>query len=294
MIPPRVVLAAVDFSESSRTALTFAARLARHADARLHVVHAQDPLLAHAARAAGVDIDAETRAELTAFMQRAPPAGDWSPFQEVADGTAVGVLCDTADRVRADLIVVGAHGMSGIGRLMFGSTTEGVLRGADHSVLVVPDSWTPPRAEADDLSGMGPVVVGVEPTPAAIAAAHAAHDLASLLGTTLQLLHVVPPPSVLSRWSAHAETAQRERLDDARERLKEAAAVRNLTPEKIRVTSGPVAEELAEAVREEGNRHPLLVLGRRPRAERGGTPGSTAVRVLTLAAAPVLMYLPDR
>lgn len=294
MIPPRVVLAAVDFSESSRAALSFAARLARHANGRLHVVHAQDPLLAHAARAAGVDIDAETRAELSAFMQSAPPAGDWSPFQEVADGPAVSVLCDAATRENADVIVVGAHGMSGIGRLMFGSTTEGVLRGADRSVLVVPDSWTPPRPDADDLSGMGPVVAGVEPTPAAIAAAHAAHDLASLLSTSLQLLHVVPSPSVLSRWSAHAETAQRERLDDARDRLRQAAAMRNVTPEKIRVTSGPVAEALADAVREEGNRHPLLVLGRRTRAERGGTPGSTAVRVLTLAQVPVLMYLPDR
>ena len=294
MIPPRVVLAAVDFSESSRTALTFAARLARHADARLHVIHAQDPLLANAARATGVDIDAETRLELSAFMQSARPAGDWSPFQEVADGPAVSVLCDAADRENADVIVVGAHGMSGIGRLMFGSTTEGVLRGADHSVLVVPDSWTPPDVDADDLRGMGPVVAGVEATPAAIAAAHAAHALASLLSTSLQLLHVVPPPSVLSRWSAHAQTAQRERLDEARERLREAASMRNLTPEKIRVTSGPVAEELAAAVREEGSRHPLLVLGRRTRAERGATPGSTAVRVLTLAEAPVLMYLPDR
>src|SRR5688572_1490551 len=170
MPPPRTVLAAVDFSESSRAALTFAARLAKHAGARLHVVHAQDPLLANAARAAGVDIDAETRAELTAFMQSAAPAGDWSPFQEVADGPAVTVLCDTADRVNADVIVVGTHGMSGVGRVLFGSTTEGVIRRADHSVLVVPDSWTPPRPEQNDLAGVGPVVVAVEPTPAAFAA----------------------------------------------------------------------------------------------------------------------------
>ena len=48
-----------------------------------------------------VDIDAETRLELSAFMQSAPPAGDWSPFQEVADGPAVSVLCDAADRENA-------------------------------------------------------------------------------------------------------------------------------------------------------------------------------------------------
>jgi nucleotide-binding universal stress UspA family protein len=294
MIPPKVVLAAVDFSESSRRALTFAARLARHADARLHVIHAQDPLLASAARAAGVDIDAETRAELSAFMQSAPPSGDWSPFQEVADGLAVNVVCDAADRVNADVIVVGAHGMSGIGRLMFGSTTEGMLREADHSVLVIPDSWTPPRSDADDLSGVGPVIAAVEPTPAAFAAAHAARDLAKMIGAGLELRHVVPSPSVLSRWSGHAEAARQERLDTARARLADAAGLRDLMPTRVEVTSGPVAEQLAEAARARGDRHPLLVLGRRTRAERGGTPGSTAVRVLTLAEVPVLMYLPDR
>lgn len=294
MIPPKVVLAAVDFSESSRRALTFAARLARHADARLHVVHAQDPLLANAARTAGVDIDAETRAELSTFMLSAPPAADWSPFQEVADGSPVSILCEAADRVNADVIVVGAHGMTGIGRLMFGSTTEGVLRGADHSVLVVPDSWTPPRPDGDDLGGVGPVVVGVEPTSAAFSAAHAADALARLLGTSIEMLHVLSPPSVLSRWSAHADAAQRQRLDDARARVIGAAALRDLAPVEVRITTGAVAEQLADAGRAAGDRRPLLVLGRRTHRERGESPGSTAVRVLALADVPVLMYLPER
>jgi nucleotide-binding universal stress UspA family protein len=294
MFPPRIVLAAVDFSESSRTALTFAARLAKHADATLHVVHAQDPLLAAAARAAGVDIDADSRAELSALMQRTPPAGEWSPFQEVADGPAVAVLCETADRVDADVIVVGAHGMSGVGRVLFGSTTEGVLRRADHSVLVVPDSWQPPQPDADDLGGMGPVVVGLEPTPPAFAAAHAAHALAALLNTRLEMRHVVPPPSVLSRWSTLAEVAQRTRVEEARRRLTGASALRDLAPAPLEITSGTVAEELADAVRVTSDRRPLLVLGRRTHGERGGAPGSVAARVLTLSQAPVLMYLPDR
>ena len=39
MIPPRTILAAIDFSDASTTALVFAARLARHCQARLHVLH---------------------------------------------------------------------------------------------------------------------------------------------------------------------------------------------------------------------------------------------------------------
>src|SRR5690349_10790383 len=98
MIPPRTVLAAVDFSEPSRTALTFAARLAKQAGAQLHVIYAQDPLLARAARTAGIDIEAETRAELSAFMQSAAPAGEWSPFHDVGEGSAADVVRDAADR----------------------------------------------------------------------------------------------------------------------------------------------------------------------------------------------------
>jgi nucleotide-binding universal stress UspA family protein len=294
MIPPRIVLAAVDFSESSRTALVFAARLAKHARARLHVVHAQDPLLASAARKAGVDIDSETRAELNTFMERAAPAGDWSPFQEVADGQAVAVICDVADRENADLIVVGAHGMSGIGRALFGSTTEDVLRKADHSVVVVPDAWTPPLADTDDLSGVGPIIVGLEPTPPAFAAAHAGSELARLLGASLEMRHVVPPASVLSRWSAHADAAQRERCVEAGERFASAAALRDLSPCGVEIVTGNVAEQLAEAARAIDGRHPLLVLGRRTHRERGGGPGSTALRVIALADVPVLTYLPSQ
>lgn len=292
MIPPRLVLAAVDFSEPSRTALTFAARFARHAGARLHVLHAQDPVLVSAARAAGIDLEAETRAELSTFMQNAYPAGDWSPLHDVAEGSPVDVLCDVADRENADVIVVGAHGMSGVGRALFGSTTEGLLRRADHSVLVVPSAWTPPDANSDDLSGMGPVVVGVDPAAPAVGAAHAGRELAKLLGTALEMRHIVPPPSVLSRWSTHAEVAQRQRLEDARERLVATAALRDLGA--VQITAGSVAEELAAAVRATPDRSPMLVLGRRTHRERGGAPGSTATRVLALTAAPVLMYLPDR
>ena len=128
MFPPRVVLAAVDFSESSRVALTFAARLAKHSDAQLHVLHAEDPMLASAARSTGVDLAAETRSELGAFMQSAFPAGDWAPQHHVVAGAAVDVIRETAERESADLIVVGARGMSGVERMFFGSTTEGILR----------------------------------------------------------------------------------------------------------------------------------------------------------------------
>ena len=152
MFPPRAILAAVDFSEPCRVALTCAARLAKQCRAHLHVLHAEDPLLASAAHAKGIDLNAETRAELGAFMLSAFPAGEWTPSHHVVDGAPVEAICHIAERESADLIVVGARGMSGLETAVFGSTTEGVLRKADTSVLVVPQSWTPPRPDLNDLS----------------------------------------------------------------------------------------------------------------------------------------------
>lgn len=294
MFPPKVVLAAVDFSDPSRIALACAARLAKHCRAQLHVLHVEDPLLAAAAQSSGVDLARETREELGRFMQSASPAGEWAPAHHVIAGSSVDVICHIAERESADVIVIGARGMSGIEKAVFGSTTEGVLRKADTSVLVVPERWSPPRPDLDDLTGTGPIVVGLELTPAAIEAARDAAALAALLGTSIEIRHVVPPMPVLSRWSAHADAALRKRMDTARAEVESALHyLVNVTPARVDIETGSVAERLAEAVKPAAGRHPLLVLGRRTADERGGTPGATAYRVLSRVDAPVLMCLPE-
>ena len=294
MFPPRTVLTAVDFSEPSRVALVCAARLARQCHATLHVLHAEDPLLAGAARAAGIDLTAETREELGAFVQSPALAGDWAPMLHVVIGSAVDVIRDIALREGADVIVVGMRGMSGAERTMFGSTTEGLLRKAATSVLVVPAGWTPPQPGSDDLSGTGPIVAGVEMATPALAATRAACRLAALLGTSVDAVHIVPPLAVPARWAAHADAALKQHVEAARADL--AAALHDLRaeyPVNLVVKTGRVADELAAAVTPVGGNHPMLVLGRSTREERDGAPGTSAYRILTIASVPVLMYLPE-
>ena len=57
-----------------------------------------------------------------------------------------------------------------------------------------------------------------------------------------------------------------------------------------RVEQGNVEEQLAAGAVEIGDRHPMLVLGRRCARSREGAPGATAYRVASLARVPVLMY----
>ena len=104
MIPAKRMLVGVDFSEPSRTALAFAARLALHGGGELDVLHVQDPLLMTAARNAGIDLRAESVEELKRFIHDTPPADACHPDSFVLCGTPGKVLCDIAAREQAETV----------------------------------------------------------------------------------------------------------------------------------------------------------------------------------------------
>ena len=292
MIPPHNILASTDFSEASRVAVIFAACLAKQCHATFHLLHAEDPLLAAAAQHAGIDLNRDTREALQDFIGAAGPAIDYAPMHHVVCGPAAEAIVGVATSENADLIVVGSRGMSGAEHMVFGSTTEDVLRRARTPVLVVPPGWRPRHPNAPDLSGIGPIVAGIDFSAPSMEAAAAACGLAGLLGTSVEAVHVVPDLPVPERWRAHAEAVLRQRIDSARAEL--AASVATLGSSvtvRARLESGHVAERLAALAAWSGERRPMLVLGRRP-GHLGAAPGATAYRTLMLSAAPVLMYVP--
>ena len=292
MIPPRTILAATDFSDPSTAALVFAARLARHCQAALHVVHAEDPLLAAAAERSGIDLVAQTREELHHAVAAAPPAADCSPQLHAVAGPAVDVILDVVRAQHADLVVVGSRGMSGAERFVFGSTTEAVLRRSHVSVLVVPPGWMPPRSTGVDLAGTGPLIAGVDMSASSLAGARAACRLASALGTAVELVHVVPELAVLARWQPHAAGGLEDRVAQARKELDRAVSGLGCqVPMEWRVETGSVPDQLASIAARAADRAPLLVLGKKAPHAGGSAPGTIAYRVLSLADVPVLMFV---
>jgi nucleotide-binding universal stress UspA family protein len=291
MFPPGRILVAVDFSDCSRVALNAAGRLAAQCDAELIVLHALDPLLAEAARAAGVDLAADTQLELTRFVHSAVASPDVRRL--VVDGPAADTICVIARREQADVVVVGAHGNSPAVHAIFGSTTERVLQRSTISVFVVPFTWHAPEPCGHDFAGVGPVVVGVDFTSGSGAAAGAASQLAHLLRTRLEVIHVVTPIAALGRWQEHAERAALESTQHAQTEL--AHLVRGLRSDvttTTRIERGDVARRLTEAAATDDGCRPMLVLGRHPASGHGASAGAVAYRVLMAAAAPVLVYLP--
>lgn len=290
MIPPGIVLAAVDFSEASLTALACAARLAKQSRAELRVLHVEDPLLSAAASEQGIHLAAETREELAKLVARVPDTAAVPTQHYVVTGHPVEVILDVACREGADLTVVASHGLSGVAKAFFGSVTEGLLHRTDRSLLVVPAEWRIPP-ERSGLPRLGPFVVGIDFSSSSIAAAAAAGRLAELFSSSVELVHVVPELAVLERWRSHADTATAERADLARRDLARIAGnLQAQAPVTTKIETGSVAERLSELAAPWGERQPVMVLGKRS-ADRGGAPGAIAVRVLAKARAPVLMHV---
>ena len=296
MIPPRAILAAVSFSDSSRVALVLAARLARHCGAELHVLYVEDALLAAAARHEGIDLATETYAQLERFVAGAWPAAQCSPQTHVLTGPTVDVILDVVHRHRVDLVVIDSGRMSGAERLVFGSATDQLLRRADVSVLVAPAGWTPPHPDAPDLSDLGPLVAIVDLSDRqSIAATKAACELASILGASVEIVPIVPERQALRPWRSSVDGAVHDRMAAARQELDLLISeLRRSVPVEMRLEAGAVANRLAADAGPGGKRAPMLVLGKKAPSSKGGWPGAIVNRVLSGGTVPILLYVADQ
>jgi nucleotide-binding universal stress UspA family protein len=141
------ILCPVDFSEHSELALAHAIDLAVLCKANLTILTVVDSLLDAASEASGrrAALDAQTQDELQKLLARLG-AGRRQPPKPPGISVAVG---DPAEEIlkqvvecQADLIVMGTQGLEGARRLVFGSTTEHVLRETRVPVLAVPAAET--------------------------------------------------------------------------------------------------------------------------------------------------------
>lgn len=137
-----VVIAATDFSDPARPAVEAGRAEAKRRGARFVVVHAVEvtvlpmdsPESAPTIVVANLlDAEAERAEALMAEVAKAHGADE----TVVRVGPPDGTILDEAVRRSADLVVVGTHGRSGMGRLTLGSVAESVVRHAPCSVLVV-------------------------------------------------------------------------------------------------------------------------------------------------------------
>ena len=146
--PRGAVVGATDFSDPALPVLTAAASEARRRQSSLHLIHALDVgLYALGSAAAMRDLEQSSAIALEGLdelrlaaevrlrdtLQQFGVEGETS----VISGHAVSAIVSYAERVGAELVVVGTHGRSGFARMTFGSTAAGVIDSSPCSVLVV-------------------------------------------------------------------------------------------------------------------------------------------------------------
>lgn len=143
-VKPRI-LVALDFSETSRRALDWAVHHAVATKGEIHVVHAIEYRLADLLPVVedmrmGVEMDqlkTVAQTELDRVLPRELRGELAPPIRHVALGPPANEILRVAESIQADMIVLGSHGRTGIGRFLLGSVAEKVLRHANGIVVCI-------------------------------------------------------------------------------------------------------------------------------------------------------------
>jgi nucleotide-binding universal stress UspA family protein len=134
----RVIIHPTDFSDRSSDALQVARSLARDLGARLVILHVVPPAIVAEGMAVMPMDPAVYRQALDEMRGRIDGPDLKYPIKTlVKDGDAASEILNAAEELRCDLIVMGTHGRTGLGRLLMGSVAEVVLRAAPCPVLSV-------------------------------------------------------------------------------------------------------------------------------------------------------------
>jgi nucleotide-binding universal stress UspA family protein len=136
------ILVGVDGSECSEVAIQEIVRT-QAKGTNVKILHVIEPLPAIESWAYAADYRSTLgaqRKEAEAFVAQAAEILRNAGFvvtTAIEEGVAKSILVDTAFQWPADLVVLGSHGRKGLARFLLGSVSEGVVRHAPCSVLIV-------------------------------------------------------------------------------------------------------------------------------------------------------------
>jgi nucleotide-binding universal stress UspA family protein len=280
------ILVPLDGSRLAEQALPFGERFARAAAARLVLVRV-------------VNADADSRAAA------APGARDY--LDQVASRLrSNGLLCDTlvptgdaAVEIEgalvvsgADLVIMATHGRSGIGRMLYGSVADAVLRQTSVPVLLVPPAVNLPWPADRQLR----IVVPLDGSERSEAVLSPAVELTGYLGGELLLMQVVQwPPVLYADGSELLAYDVEEQLADARTYLDAVAARLRVTGTNARVRAEIAPQPMSAianlAQQEQADMIAMATHGRSGLARV--VLGSVTTGTLQRASVPLLVVRPS-
>ncbi len=147
MDPIKRILLSTDFSECSVQATQHAFYLAAQLGAELHMLHVIEDLRAVVPdyhygavewpKELFEQMQSRAQSSLKELVAAQGEAQQQYPVLAVRQGRPFEQIVEYAEQHHVDLIVIGSHGRTGLGRLLMGSVAERVVRHASCPVLVV-------------------------------------------------------------------------------------------------------------------------------------------------------------
>lgn len=137
------ILVPIDFSPGSEAAFIYAIKISEMFNSKIHLLHVIEPIVLPttpgfpAINPADLITNLQNHyfEELKKLAQRIPE--NINRLIEVLPGKAGDVITYYAEKNNIDLICIATHGRKGFEHLIFGSTTEKVLRKAKCPVLAL-------------------------------------------------------------------------------------------------------------------------------------------------------------
>lgn len=288
-----VILAGTDFSPHARHAVLRGALLARESGDRLRMLHVLSaPLLSSLKSLLGMPVDIEGRLQQRAVAELERLAAEIERMTGVTaeagvtTGDTVEELVEAA--LETQLLILGAHGESGLRDFFLGSVAERSLRRSRRPVLVVKRPPTEPYRRV-----LVPVAFG----PHSRAALRAAMDIAPTAEVTVFHSFALPFESTLQLAGIDDEQVEVYRTEARAEALSKIRdLIAALGPEGGRigraVEHGDAAPTILAKQAEMGS--DLLVMGRRGEIPlQGVLLGSVTRHILFSSSADVLVVGAD-
>lgn len=293
------ILVPVDGSKVSQAAIAFIASRTSliGAEPQVKLLNVQLPIPVRAARVVGKDVVKSYYADEAGKALKGPTGvlrkAGLTASAEHRVGHPAEEIAAAAERIGADLIVMGSHGRGSLTGLVLGSVTHAVLARTRHAMLVLRDSHA---ARADSLK----VGVAVDGSRFAREAVRYVIRHRNLFGAQPQitLINVVPDfagavmPDMagvaLPAFSAEeVEAMQAKAFDAAVAPARKLLARTGIATDAVRLAGNP-GDELAAYARKK--KLDLLVMGSHGYgAFKQAVMGSVATRVTAQCVTPVLL-----
>ena len=214
------ILLATDGSEDSELAARTALELSKRLDSEVHVIHvAPEYPYVHAYydlrhQAEEERLRREDQRKLDEYVDDVQKAGGTIAESYLRVGDAAKEIVELAEELGVGLVILGGQGHGRIRRALMGSVSTSVLRHAHCSILIVRGHG---GSEQERESLVGKVLVAMDGSEGASAAARAAMEIAKATGSEVHVAYAMQEeryrphlgPEMWERWEEGFEHAKR-------------------------------------------------------------------------------------